>query len=104
MSLVALKQVSETENINQERKAAAEMQARQLTADAERVGVMLLQSTHDKAVEEGKIMLRQAEMQAEKRAAEIAQSVQADVLAQQKQAEQRLEATADFIIERVVKH
>lgn len=103
MSLEALKQVAETESTNQERKAAAEIQARQLVADAERAGVTLLRSAHDKAVEEGKIMLRQAEIHAEKRAAEITQSAQADALAQQKQAEQRLEAAADFIIERVVK-
>ena len=67
MSLEAIKKVTQSENLVQERKAAAEAEARQLVADAEREGVALLQSIRANAAESGRTMLKQAEEKAESR-------------------------------------
>ena len=56
------------------------------------------------AAEQGKDLLRQAEERAALRAQEIAREAEAESRRQREQAEQHLDETAEFIVERVVKH
>ena len=99
MSIEAIRQVTETEQANKQSRAAAEAEARQLVLDAERDGTELLKQVRSDAAEQGKDLLRQAEERAALRAQEEAESRR-----QREQAEQHLDETAEFIVERVVKH
>ena len=101
MSIEAIRQVTETEQANKQSRAAAEAEARQLVLDAERNGTELLKQVRSDAAEQGKDLLRQAEDRA---AQEIAQEAEAESRRQREQAEQHLDETAEFIVERVVKH
>ena len=76
MSIEAIRQVTETEQANKQSRAAAEAEARQLVLDAERNGTELLKKVRADAAERGK----------------------------RGRAEQHLDETAEFIVERVVKH
>ena len=98
MSIEAIRQVTETEQANKQHRAAAEAEARQLVLDAERNGTELLKKVRSDAAEQGKDLLRQAEERAALREAE------AESRRQREQAEQHLDETAEFIVERVVKH
>mgnify|MGYP001344603812 CR=1 FL=1 len=89
MSIEAIRQVTETEQANKQSRAAAEAEARQLVLDAERNGTELLKQVRSDAAEQGKDLLRQAEAESRR---------------QREQAEQHLDETAEFIVERVVKH
>ena len=60
MSLEAIKQVTETEENIQTHKAAAEAEARQIVADAEKAGQALVKQMRSKAAEQGKELLRSA--------------------------------------------
>ena len=102
MSIEAIRQVTETEQANKQSRAAAE--ARQLVLDAERNGTELLKKVRSDAAEQGKDLLRQAEERAALRAQEIAREAEAESRRQREQAEQHLDETAEFIVERVVKH
>lgn len=61
MSLEAIEKVSQAETKNRERKAAAEAEAKQIIADAEREGLALLQQARTDAEKEGKALLHEAE-------------------------------------------
>lgn len=100
----AIRQITETEQFLEARKAAAEAEARRIVADAERVGQELAARVRADAAEQGRVMLRQAEKRAAVRAAEITGAAEAECLRQRRRAESRLEATAEWIAERVVKH
>ena len=105
MSIEAIRQVTETEQANKQSRAAAEAEARQLILDAERNGTELLKQVRSDAAEQGKDLLRQgAEERAALRAQEIAREAEAESRRQREQAEQHLDETAEFIVERVVKH
>ena len=104
MSIEAIRQVTETEQANKQHRIAAENEARQMVQDAERNGAELLKKTRSDAAEQGKALLRQAEERAALRAQEIAREAEAESRRQREQAAQRLDATAEFIVERVVKH
>ncbi len=104
MSIEAIRQVTETEQTNKQHRITAENEARQLVLDAERNGAELLKKVRSDAAEQGKALLRQAEDRAALRAQEIAREAEAESRRQRGQAEQRLDATAEFIVERVVKH
>lgn len=104
MSIEAIRQVTETEHANKQSRAAAEAEARQLVLDAERNGTELLKKVRSDAAEQGKDLLRQAEERAALRAQEIAREAEAESRRQREQAEQHLDETAEFIVERVVKH
>ena len=71
MSLEAIKSVTQSESLIQERKAAAEAEARQLVANAEREGLALLQKVRADAAENGRELLKRAEEKAAKQAAKI---------------------------------
>ena len=102
MSIEAIRQVTETEQANKQSRAAAEAEARQLVLDAERNGTELLKQVRSDAAEQGKDLLR--EERAALRAQEIAREAEAESRRQREQAEQHLDETAEFIVERVVKH
>ena len=104
MSLEAIEKVTQVERESQERKAAAEAQARQIVAGAEREGLALLQQTRADAVAAGKKLLREAEARAAAKEAEIRQAAQAESDALVKAAEKHLEEAAEFIVGRVVKN
>ena len=104
MSIEAIRQVTETEQANKQSRAAAEAEARQLVLDAERNGTELLKQVRSDAAEQGKELLRQAEERAAVRAKEIEAGAEAESARQRQQAEARLTETAEFIVERVVKH
>ena len=96
MSIEAIRQVTETEQANKQSRAAAEAEARQLVLDAERNGTELLKQVRSDAAEQGKDLLLRAQ--------EIAREAEAESRRQREQAEQHLDETAEFIVERVVKH
>lgn len=104
MSLEAIEKVTQAENKSQERKAAAEAEARQVVADAERAGLALLQQTRADAAEAGRKLLKQAEEKAARRAAEIERAAEAESAALREAAGKHLEEAAEFIVGRVVKH
>ena len=104
MSLEAIEKVTELETQMRERKAAAESEARQIAADAERDGIALLEKTRADAADRGRKLLKQAEERAAIRAKEIEAGAEAESFRQRQQAEARLKETAEFIVERVVKH
>ena len=103
MSLEAMKQITAAEQAAKERRAAAEAEARRLTAEAEKAGQALLQKTRTDAEAQGKAGLAAAEEREAARAAEIAQAAEQESARQRKQAEARMDAAAELIVERVVK-
>ena len=110
MSLEAIEKVTQVENEVRERRAAAEAEAKQIIADAEKEGQALLQRTRSAGVDAGRELLRQAEERAAAaaaktaQAAETAKAAEADAAALRDAAGKRLEAAAEFIVGRVVKH
>ena len=82
MSLEAIEKISQVEGTNRERKAAAEAEAKQIIANAERDGLALLQQVRAAANDQGKQLLSQAEERAEKRSAQIAQAAQNELILQ----------------------
>ena len=104
MSLEAIKKVTQSESLIQERKAAAEAEARQLVLNAEREGLGLLQKVRADAAENGRELLKQAEENAAKQAAKIKEDAEADSAALREAAEKRLNEAAEFIVGRVVNH
>ena len=104
MSMEAIEKVTQVENLNRERKIAAEAEAKQMIADAERGSLALLQQVRENAADAGKTLLRQAEDRAAARADEIRKSAEAEAAALRETAEKNLAEAAEFIVGRVVKH
>ena len=104
MSLEAIKSVMQSESLIQERKAAAEAEARQLVANAEREGLALLQKVRADAAENGRELLKRAEEKAAQQAAKIAESAEAESTALKAAAEKRLDEAAELNGGRVVNH
>ena len=103
MSLEAIEKVTKAEQESKERRVAAEAEARQIVADAERAGLALLQKVRTDAAEEGKTLLRQAEERAAERAAEISANASREADALRQTAQTQLEEAAEYIVRRVVK-
>lgn len=104
MSLEAIEKVTLVEQQSQERKAAAEAEARQIVADAEREGLALLQQVRADAAANGKKLLREAEEKAAAKAAEISRTAEAESSSLRETAGKNLEAAAEYIVGRVVNH
>ena len=104
MSLEAIERVTQVEQNSQERKTAAEEEARQIVADAERQGLALLQQVRADATEDGRKLLRKAEERAAEKAAEIGRAAESESAALREAAGRNLEEAAEFIVGRVVKH
>ena len=104
MSLEAIEKVTELETQMRERKAAAESEARQIAADAERDGIALLEKTRADAADRGRKLLKQAEERAAQQADESRKAAEAESAALRESAGKNLEEAAEFIVGRVVKH
>ena len=104
MSLEAIEKVIQIEQQSQERKAAAEAEARRIVAEAEREGLALLQQTRAAAADKSRKLLREAEERAAEKAAEIDRAAEAESAALQKAAGKHLDEAAEFIVGRVVNH
>lgn len=104
MSLEAIEKVTAMESKMQQRKAAAEAEARQIVADAEREGLTRLQKVRAEAVESGRELLKQAEERAAELAVEIRRGAEQESAALQEAAAKNLESAAEFIVGRVVKY
>ena len=104
MSLEAIERVTQVEQNSQERKTAAEAEARQIVADAERQGLALLQQVRADATEDGRKLLRKAEERAAEKAAEIGRAAESESAALREAAGRNLGEAAEFIVGRVVKH
>ena len=97
MSLEAIEKVTEVERKNKERRAAAETEAKQMLASAQRDGLALLEQMRAEEAAKGAELLRQAE-----RSEQIAASAEAEGDALRRAAEGRLQAAAEFIVGRIV--
>ena len=104
MSLEAIEKVTQVEKETRERRAAAEAEAKQIVANAEKEGQALLQKTRGDAAEAGRELLRQAEERAAAQATKTAQAAESDAGALREAAGKRLDEAAEFIVGRVVKH
>ena len=104
MSLEAIEKVTQIEQQSQERKAAAEAEARQIVANAEREGLALLQQVRVDATKDGRKLLRKAEERAAEKADEIGRAAESESAALREEAGRKLEEAAEFIVGRVVKH
>ena len=99
-----IQKVVDVEDYQLQRKAAAEAEAKQIIAEAERNGLALLQQTREAAAESGKALLREAEDRAAQRAGEIQKAAEREAGALREAAGRHLEEAAEFIVERVVSH
>lgn len=104
MSLEAIEKVTQIEAKNAERKAAAEAEAKQVIAKAERDGLALLQQIRQEAAQTGKQWLEQAEEKAAERSAAITCTAQEEGDALRQAARAHLEEAAEYIVGRVVNH
>lgn len=102
MSLEAIEKVTEVERKNKERRAAAETEAKQMLALAQRDGLALLEQMRAEEAAKGAELLRQAEERAAQRSEQIAASAEADGDALRRAAEGQLQAAAEFIVGRIV--
>ena len=102
MSLEAIEKVTEVERKNKERRAAAETEAKQMLASAQRDGLALLEQMRAEEAAKGAELLRQAEERAAQRSEQIAASAEADGDALRRAAEGRLQAAAEVNVGRIV--
>ena len=102
MFLEAIENVTKFEEDCKQRKAASEVQARQLIQTAEENGAALLQQVRAEAAEEGKKMLLKAENSAAEKAEAIRIAAEQEVAAMRQAAGNNLSEAADFIVGRVV--
>ena len=103
MSLQAIEKIIETEQESKERRTAAQQQAKQLVADAERNGLALLSSVRSQADAEGKELLQKAEDRAKERSGVIQAEALKSAEALRTAAKSRLEDAAELIVGRVVR-
>ena len=101
--LEVIESITRVEAENKERRTAAEAQAKQIIADAQRDGLALLQQTREAAADRGRELLRGAEASAAARAEEIARAAQSEAEALRRTAEENLDAAAELIVGRVVR-
>lgn len=103
MSLEAIEKVTEAERKNDERRAAAQAEAKQIAAAAERSGLARVQQAREAAAARNKELLRQAEERAAEQTARIEQEARAAGEALRAEAGKHLDEAAEFIVGRVVK-
>ena len=102
MSLEAVKQVTDAEQLSKERKAQAVLDAKQLVATAEKAGVQAVAEAKKQAEAKVKELLAQAEQSAAGEVADIRKQADADCAALRTKAEGRLEEAASLIVRKVV--
>ncbi len=104
MSLEAIKQVAEAEELTKLKKAEAQIAAKQLVADAEKNGKAALDKARAEAEAQAKAMMAEAEENARVYADQVVRETEADKEALRRAAELKLEEAAALIVERVVKN
>ena len=102
MSLDAIKKVTETEQLSQQRRIEAATAAKKLVADAERDGVKLVEAAQNRAVGEARTMMAEAEKKAAEYAAKAKADTERDCVELRRAAERRLDDAATLIMERIV--
>ena len=102
MSLEAIQKVAEIEKQMQDRKKAADSDARQMISGAEQTGLLYLQKIREEVAEQGRTYLKEAEKQAAEKAAEIQRVVVAESDVLRLEAEKHLDEAVEFIVGRVV--
>lgn len=102
MSLEAVKQVAEAEQLSKERRAQAALDAKKLLTDAEKAGQQAVADAKKQAEAEVKALLAKAEQDAAGDAARIKEQADADCAALRSKAEGRLEEAASLIVRKVV--
>ena len=103
MSLKAVEQVKANEKINQERRTAAEQQAKQQIAQAQQDGLALLKKSQELVEDAGKKLLQKAEENAKRRSDEIAAETERQSGQLRREAESHLEQAAERIVEKIVR-
>ena len=102
MPLEAIEHINQAEAAGRDCRQAAEAQAKQLLAEAQRSGAALLQKTREDAARQGRELLSEAEKRAAAKGEEIRAAAQAEGEALRREAQSHLEAAADLIVGRVV--
>lgn len=102
MSLEAVKQVAEAEQLSKERRAQAALDAKKLLADAEKAGQQAVADAKKQAEAQAKELVAKAEQDAAGDAARIKEQADADCAALRSKAEGRLEEAASLIVRKVV--
>lgn len=102
MSFEAIEIVNRTEAQSKERKSAAELEAKNLIAEAERSGLALLEQARAQAAAEGKQLVKEAESRAESRCAKIREDTRSECDALAKQASGLVSKAVERIVGKVV--
>jgi V/A-type H+-transporting ATPase subunit G/H len=102
MSLEAVKQVTDAEQLSKERKAQAAVDAKQVIASAEQAGQKAVADAKKQAEAKVQELLAQAEQAAAGEVADIRKQADADCAALRTKAEGRLEDAASLIVRKVV--
>lgn len=102
MSLDAIKQVTETEQQTQERRLAAQVQAKKTVADAERAGREQMEAARAEAETQVRGFMKNAEDKASKHAAEVMEATGKSCQALCQAAEGRMAKASALIVRRVV--
>ena len=98
----AIRKVMQAESDGREQRSAAEAQAKQLVADADRDGRALMERMRQLAAESGKELLERAEKNAAEKAAAIGRETEAAGEQLRRTAKGRMEDAAATIVARVV--
>lgn len=102
MSFQDIQKVTETEREVQAKKAAAQAEAKQIVAAAERAGLAAVEAARAKAEEQNRALLAQTEELTARQSRQTAEANDAACRAMQREAESRLDRAADLIVRRVV--
>lgn len=102
MSFEAIEIVNRAEAQSKERKLAADLEAKNLIAEAERSGLALLEQARAQAAAEGKRLVKEAESRAESRCAKIREDTRSECDALAKQADSLVSKAVERIVGKVV--
>lgn len=102
MSLEGIKQVTEAEEMTQQRKSDALAQAKKTVSDARRAGEEALASAKAEAEVKAKEFMKEAERQASKHAEKVVEETKHSCDALRQSAGNRLANAAALIVRRVV--
>lgn len=102
MPLEAIKMVTETEKLSEEKIAAAKLKAKQIFSDAHQEGVRILKEAEKKAEEENAKAMALAQEDGNKITAELMKKAEQECGDLENLAKSRMEKAVSFITERIV--
>jgi len=102
MSLETIKIVSEAEQYAHDLRADAQIQIKKIKADSEREGREKLESALNRANEEAKRLMSEAEKNADQHTNKILEQSKAECDVLKEKASGKLDKAAEFIVERIV--